>query len=71
MMLFLLGKKNEKSKIKNTGNLIWGRGSERLRKDLKSRDGKFTNFACHYPSPVPSPVVGALEEYEEREQQEQ
>lgn len=72
MLLSLLGKKNKEQDKKNsTESLIWGRGSEKLGKDPRGKDDKFTNFASHYPSNVPSPVLGALEEYEKSKRQDQ
>lgn len=67
MLLSLLGKKNEEQDKKGTESLIWGRGSEKLGKDRRGRDDKFTNVACHYFSSVPSPMLGALERNMRRE----
>lgn len=62
MLLSSLGKNNKEHDLKgNAESLIWGRGSERLARDPRGRDNKFTNLTCYYVSSVPSPGLRALE----------
>ena len=71
MLLSLLKKKNKEKDLKKYWDLIWGKGSERLGKNPRVRDAKFTDVAFCFPSSVPSRVLGALKEYEKRERQDQ
>ena len=64
---FFTGKKNKEKGFKKILRPIWGKCSQRLGKNPRGRDGKFTSFICCYLSFVPSPVLGALKECEKRE----